>query len=238
MNTSWRLFLAALRFMTHRPTPSGNAAGELPHEATRLFPVIGMLLGLMAAGIYWLGAQLWPTSVAVALSMAATLLATANPAGESTSTAPGHVEPGRHRARLGAAYWVFSLLVKYNALMALTAATGPFPLPAYLTLGLIMIVGQASSYGLVVSSLKTEESAAARATTLDLGIALVLGFLPATLLGIPGLAGLVSGIVMRLVLTARVLPRRNLEPRQQLEVTQQLTEVCFYLGAVATWRYV
>ncbi len=218
----WRPFMAALRFITRRPPPPDAPSGALPHEATRFLPLAGSLIGLAAAGIYWLGAQFWPTNVAVALSMAATLLATA------ASTSAG----------LGAAYWVLSLLIKYNALMALTAATGPFPLPAYMTLGLIMVAGQASSYGLVVSSMKTGASTALPATTADLGIALLLGFLPATLLGIPGLAGLVAAIVLRLVLTAYVLPWLKLEPRQQLEVTQQVTEACFYLGALATWKYV
>lgn len=227
MNTPWLLFLAALRFMTRRAPSRDDASRPMPHAATRFFPLIGILSGLLAGGIYWLGAQLWPTSVAVVLCMAATSLAATSPvAGEARG------------ARLGAAYGMLSLLVKYNALMALTAATGPIPLPPYLTLGLVMIAGQAAAGGLVVSLLTGGTSVAPRATTGDLGVALLIGFLPATLLGIPGLAGLVSAIVLRLILTAVVLPRTALEPRLQLDVTQQMTEVSFYLGAVATWRYV
>jgi hypothetical protein len=61
---------------------------------------------------------------------------------------------------------------------------------------------------------------------------------PAALLGIPGLIGLVSAIVVRLLLTAPILPKLKSGFRRRLDVTQRLTEAAFYLGALATWKYV
>lgn len=234
-----RLFLAALRFLVRRPASAGAPAGALPHQAMRFFPLIGMLIGAFAAGIYALGAQIWPANVALVLSMLAGVSISADFAEESSrSAAPTMTARAPHAARLGAAYWVFLLLVKYNTLMALTAAHGPLPMPPYLTLGLIMIAAQAVSSALVVSIMATHAPAAQRASTADLSIALIVGCLPATLLGAPGLAGLIAAIGMRLLLTARILPMLKLAVRRQLGVTQQVTEVCFYLGALATWKYV
>jgi cobalamin synthase len=180
---------------------------------------------LCAAAVYWLGSQAWPTSVAVVLSMLATTLL-----------------DGRGRG-FGAVYWIFVLLVKYNALMALSAANVPVPLPPFVTLGLIMVAGQAASRALVVSVMATDIPSAAgpspfRATANDLSVALIIGFAPAALLGIPGLIGLVSAITLRLLLTAAILPRLGIRNRERFYVTQQLTELCFYLGALATWKYV
>jgi adenosylcobinamide-GDP ribazoletransferase len=228
VNGQIRLFLAALRFVTGRPADAGAGAGAgaldvlAPREAARFIPLAGIVIGLVGAGVYWLGAQIWPTSVAVVASMLATFLATAN-LHDNASSAP---------------YWVFVLLIDYNALMALSAANIPLALPAFLTLGLIMIAGHAASGALVVSTMASHAPAALRLTNGDLGVALLLGLAPAALLGIPGLIGLVSAIVVRLLLTAPILPKLKSGFRRRLDVTQRLTEAAFYLGALATWKYV
>jgi adenosylcobinamide-GDP ribazoletransferase len=219
VNAQWRLFLAALGWVTHG-TPASTGS--------RFVPVVGICIGLIAAAVYWGAAQLWPTSLAVVLSMLAAALLTV------TRTAPS--------AGLGALYWVFVLFLKYNALMALSAASVPLPLPPYCALGLIMVAAQAASRGLVVSVMATGSPTAPLGTpqvsTADLLIALSLGLAPAALLGIPGLIGLVAAILMRLALPGYVLGKFRLALRERLEVVQSLTEVTFYLGALASWKYV
>ena len=77
-------------------------------------------MGAAGGAVYWIGAQFWPTSVAVVLSMLATALLSAR-----FGAATGAQTP---RPRL---FWfVFAVLLKYNVLMALSAAGLPFPLPA------------------------------------------------------------------------------------------------------------
>jgi hypothetical protein len=61
---------------------------------------------------------------------------------------------------------------------------------------------------------------------------------PATVLGIPGLAALVAAIVMRLGLAAFLNRRPQPPSSTQMNAVQPLTEACFYLGALATWKYV
>ena len=212
MSTAWRPLLSALRSVRRVPV--------------RYLPVAGMLVGAIGGAVYWVAAQFWPSSVAVVLSLFATALI----GGTGSEDSIAKFQPA----------WldVFVLLIKYNALMALTAANLSFPVPANLALGLIMVCGQAAGHGLLVSVLATRAEILPRVSSGELGFALAAGFAPAAVLGIPGLAGLVAAIVMRLGLGAS-LNRRARPPSLTLIYTvQPLTETCFYLGALATWKYV
>lgn len=224
MNAPWRLFLAAFGLVTHGTASALDGGDTAPHEASRLVPVVGICIGVLAALVYWAAAQIWPTSLGVVLSMLTMTLLTR--------------APGAPRGDLGALYWVFALFVKYNALMALSAANVPLPLPAYCGLGLIMVAAQAASRGLVVSVMATDSPTVLRVTTGDLVIALGLGLAPAVLLGIPGLVALAAAIIMRLALGGNVLASFRHASRDRLEIIQQLTELSFYLGALASWKYV
>jgi adenosylcobinamide-GDP ribazoletransferase len=191
--------------------------------APRFTPLLGVLIGAAGGGVYWLGAQIWPTSIAVVLAMLATALL-------SASSGAGSVAVGRiPRSEL--LVIVFALLIKYNALMALSAANLPYRVPANVALGLIMIAGQASSRALAVSASKPVSYA-------DLGIALAVGFAPAALIGIPALIGLAAAIAARIAFIAYIRRSRPSVTAAELDLTQQLTEVCFYLGALATWSYI
>ena len=195
-------------------------------------PLVGGLIGLAGGVIYWLAVQVWPTSVAVILAMAATTMASfaARPAGEPIALSLDHID-----------LWVqiFYLLIKYNALMALSAAKLSFAAPAEATLGLIMICGYAASGALVVSMLTvTPGLSSVKPSNTDLGLTLLVGFAPAVLLGIPGLTGLVAAILISLGFTAYLKISGAARSVRRLEITQQLTEVAFYLGALSTWSYV
>jgi hypothetical protein len=188
---------------------------------------MGAAVGAVGGGIYWLGAQIWPTSVAVVVSMLATTLLSARMGGAVGT--PGSAV-GTPAPALGALGFVFAVLLKYNALMALSAASLPFPLPANAALGLIMIVGNAASRALVVSMKPASHA--------DLGIAWVLGFAPAALIGLPGLVGLAAAIAARIALMAYIRRKPLIVAAAQLDLGQQLTEICFYLGALAAWAYI
>ena len=192
------------------------------HQVTapRFTPLLGVFIGAVGGGVYWLAAQLWPTSIAVILSMLATTLLSAG-WGASAGMA------------------VFAILVKYNALMALSAANVPFALPANFALGLIMIAGQASSRALLISVPAPPAHPASKpASPADIGIALAIGFAPAALIGLPGLVGLAGAILARIVFVAYLRRRRPPFTAADLDGTQQLTETCFYLSALAAWAYI
>jgi hypothetical protein len=196
--------------------------------APRFTPLWGVLTGAVGGGVYWISAQLWPTSIAVILSMLSTNMISSR--GDPDAAAAVSTAPTPDRELLG---MVFAVLVKYNALMALSAASLPFALPPNLALGWIMIAGHAASRALLVSV------GASPASHADLGVALALGFAPAALIGIPGLIGLAGAIAARFAVVA-YLRRRGpgASMGREIKMTQQATEVCFYLGALAAWEFI
>ena len=124
---------------------------------------------------------------------------------------------------------MFALFIKYNVLMALSAANLPFALPENFALGLIMIAGHACE----PRSRGLDETGFPR----DLAMALAIGFAPAALIGMPGLIGLVTAIAARMACVAFIRRSRPAAGRE-LDVMMQLTEVCFYLGALASWTFI
>jgi cobalamin synthase len=212
MSTAWRPAFSALRSLKRVPA--------------RYLPVAGILVGVIGGAVYWVAAQFWPSSVAVVLSLfAAELIGGAASEDSIANFRPAWLD-------------VFVLLIKYNALMALTTANLAFSVPTNCALGLIMVCGRAASHGLLVSVLAAHTELSPRVSSGDLAFALAVGFVPATVLGIPGLAALAAAIVMRLGLAA-FLNRRPQPPSAALMIAvQPLTETCFYLAALATWKYV
>ena len=189
-------------------------------------PLLGIVIGALGGAIYWLAVQIWPSSVAVILSMAVTALLTTE----------FRELPASRLDFLGR---VLCLLVKYNALMALSAAKLPFAAPANVPLALIMIAGYAASFALLVAVQATRaEKSAPKIGHGSLSLALLIGFAPAALLGIPGLIGLTAAIVVGLGCIAFFKHPRISAAGDRLDATQLVTEACFYLGALATWKYV
>jgi adenosylcobinamide-GDP ribazoletransferase len=189
-------------------------------------PLIGALIGTLGGAVYWLAVQIWPSSVAVILSMAATALLT-------------QIRGALPATRIDILNRALGLLIKYNALMALSAAKLPFAVPPNVPLALIMICGYAASFALPVAVMATRpEKSAPKVSGGSLGLALLIGFAPAALLGIPGLIGLAVAIIAGMGIIAFLKFKRADGSRDALDMTQLLTEACFYLGALATWRYV
>jgi len=189
-------------------------------------PLLGILIGALGGAVYWLAAQIWPSSVAVILSMALTAVLTTD----------FRAMPA---ARFDLLSRVLCLLIKYNALMALSAAKLPFAVPANVPLALIMIAGLAASFALLVAVMATRpEKTAPKVGQGSLIFALLIGFAPAALLGIPGLTGLAAAVVAGLGVIAFLRHRNIGGSGDTLDLTQLLSEASFYLGALATWRYV
>ena len=77
MRAELRYFFVALGYFTRVPVPRsiGYAAGDLD-QAARYFPLVGACVGAWGALVYLVALRALPPSIAVGLSMAATLLAT------------------------------------------------------------------------------------------------------------------------------------------------------------------
>ena len=192
-------------------------AEQRQDAALRFTPLWSALIGAAGGAVYWLSTQIWPANVAVVLALLAIALLRAG------------LEGRRTLAQAALPGLVLAVLVKYNALMALSAASLPFAAPANVALGFIMIAGLASSRALAVS--------AAPVSHADLGVALLVGFAPAALIGLPGLVGLVAAIGARIAVVAYVKRARPDASVPDLDLLREAAEVCFYLGALATWGY-
>lgn len=71
------IFALALQFLTRLPVPTARLFTEARLAAApRYFPLIGALIGALAAAIYWGAAQFFPPLIAAILSTGATLLLT------------------------------------------------------------------------------------------------------------------------------------------------------------------
>ncbi len=196
-------------------------------KTAKFAPLVGALIGTLGAAAYWLSAEIWPSSVAVILSMALTAWLAA----ATHSALPA--------SRFDLAFRLFCLLIKYNALMALSAAQLPFAVPANVALGLIMICAHAASYALMIGVLGArppDEGSKLGSGTLS--IALLLGLAPAAILGIPGLSGLAAAIAVSLGVIAYLRLKGASAADELPGLAQQLAEASFYLGALATWSYV
>ena len=182
--------------------------------APRFAPIAGLLIGAAGAIVFWISTQMWPASIGVVLAM---LIMT--------------VLAGRNAmAEFGTVGVIFALLAKYNALMALSGASLPYRLPANTALGLIMMAALAASRALAISVRPVAH--------VELALALSLGFAPALLLGLPGLIGLAAAIAaLLLVMTASRLSRMR-RAVENLRIIEEITEICFYLGALAAWAYI
>jgi adenosylcobinamide-GDP ribazoletransferase len=241
MSTQWRLFLTALRFDTRLLSAAlDNTDVAYPGAAARYVPIAGALLGAVGGGVYWLAAQLWPTSIAVVLSLLATTVMSGAARGTLAAERPADESNLNTGVRAsGMVALVFALLLKYNVLMALSAANLPFAVPANTALALIMICGHAASHCLVISLIASSARASSTpVSNVDLSLALGVGLAPAALLGIPGLIGLVAAILACAVFLAYLKRDRKAVAGVQLYAAQQVTEICFYLAALASWTYV
>lgn len=73
------ILLTALMFFTRIPVPAFVGYRFQPdylQQAARYFPLIGILVGAVAGGVYYLSSLIFPSSIAVVLSMAASILLT------------------------------------------------------------------------------------------------------------------------------------------------------------------
>lgn len=215
-------------------------------------PLVGAAIGAAGGAAFWAGAQIWPASIAVAIAMLVAAAANARSA-SIFSRAAGTL--------LGLVIVVVAVLLRFNALMALSAAQLPFALPPNTALGLVMVAGGASSRALALSApvwpvarapgeIPARLHAAAPMTppsTVHLAWALTLGFVPAALLGIRGLVAIAAALsaCMAIGLYLRSAMRSDtrgaqLEPWLELAPAafRELAETAFYLGALAVWPLV
>lgn len=252
-----RLFLTAVQFFTRIPVPAwvGHSAQQLD-QAARYFPLVGICVGVLSAATLWLGAQVLPLSLAVGLSMVASILATGAFHEDGLSDfADGMGGYGKEKvlaimkdSRVGA-YGVIALvlvlLLKYQALLELCSAQSPLFVVAALVAAHSISRLMATSIMLTQHYIRDDDSARAKPAAQQIShasfaIALLTGAAAIGILFAAGahpasvLAAVTAAFLMRMYLAWQLQKRLGGYTGDCLGAVQQLSELAFYLGLLST----
>lgn len=244
-SNQWRYFLTAIMFFTRIPVHFEQFDEDDLNKSTRFFPLVGILVGAVGTLVFWLSNRLLPLEVAVLLSMAATILLTGAFHEDGLADAIDGLGGGWTREQVltimvdsrigsyGAVGLLLTLLTKYQALSYQMAIFVP----------VAMIAGHALSRLCAVlvmftqSYVKAEGKSKPLATQLnvaELMIATFFGLLPLVFLETKFLAALLPVAVVWLWFSAKIKTRIGGYTGDCLGAMQQLTEVAFYVGLLAS----
>ncbi len=252
-----RRFLTAIQFFTRLPVPAwvGHSAQQL-EQAVRYLPLVGMLVGAIAASVMWTVAQVLPLSLAVGISMAAGILATGAFHEDGLSDFADGMGGGHSKekalaimkdSRVGA-YGVIALvmvlLLKYQVLVALCSGYSLLLASAALVAAHSVSRLMAASLLLTQHYVRDDDSARARLaaqhmSAADFAIALIATLAAlvvlyaggARILAVFAAAG--AALTMRAYLAWRLQKRLGGYTGDCLGAVQQLSELAFYLGLLA-----
>ncbi|MEQ1629907.1 MAG: adenosylcobinamide-GDP ribazoletransferase [Gallionella sp.] len=249
-----RLLLTAVQFFTRLPVPDwvGHSAGQL-NQASRYFPLVGMVVGALSAAILYSSAQVFPLSVAVLLSMIASILITGAFHEDGLSDFVDGLGGGFTREKVlaimkdsrigayGVIALVLALLIKFQSLLALCHAHSWQFLAAALIAAHSFSRLMATSIMLTQRYIRDDDTARAKPAAQQIS---TVSFTIATLTGIASLAllfaagepvvnlssAVFAAIMMRMYLAWRLRKRLGGYTGDCLGAVQQLTELAFYLG--------
>ena len=243
-------FFGAVRFFTRLPVPAwvGHSSAAL-NRAARYFPAVGLLVGGIGALVYQASALFWPQSVAVLLSLAATIYATGAFHEDGLADSVDGFGGGWDKLRIleimkdsrvgsyGVVAMVLALLGKFLLLNSLDAALVPWAL----------LAGHAASRFcsnlLLATMTYVREDLLSKAkplaTQLYAGeLAVALFFVLLALIPLSpenALAGCALATISTWWLAAKFKRWLGGYTGDCLGATQQVSELAFYLGLVAHW---
>jgi adenosylcobinamide-GDP ribazoletransferase len=241
----WRLLLLSLGFFTRIPVPSQSDFKESDlSSAAKYFPLVGLLVGLIAALVYALALKVFPVEIAVILSMVATIYLTGAFHEDGLADATDGLGGGWEKEQVltimqdsrignfGAIALVLALLAKFQALVHLP----PVLIPG------VLIAGHALSRLAAVFVIFTQsyvrETGKAKPlttqlTSSELLLACLFGLAPLAFLGPRFLWALLPVALAWLWFSYKLKQRIGGYTGDCLGAMQQLTEIAFYLGVLA-----
>ena len=236
-------FFGAIRFFTRLPVPAwvGHSSEALA-SSTRYFPAVGIVVGGIAALVFLATSYVWPLTLAVLVSMAATLYITGAFHEDGWSDTIDGLGGGWEKERVlaimkdsrigsyGAAALIIMLLAKFCALIELKPSLIPLAMIAGHALSRLCATAVMTSLDYVRDEGKAKPMSAKISSAARL-FALLTALLP--LLFLPW-SQVLTGIVLAAFATlwlARLFKRRiGGYTGDCLGAVQQLSEVAFYCG--------
>lgn len=252
-----RLFFIALQFFTRLPIPRwvGFEQSWLNH-ASRYFPLVGLVVGAIGAGVYVIAAQWLPAAVAAVLSTAATIYITGafheDGFADTCDGMGGGMGGGMTKERVleimkdsrVGAYGAIGIVCMLGAKLAALASLPPMAAIGALLLAHPLSRLAATSLIWQMDYARAEGKAkplAVRMSDQEFGIAALTVLLPALALlafGLLDLAAIAAGLFAALLATrwlARKFTRRlGGYTGDCLGAVQQLAEVAIYIAVLAT----
>jgi adenosylcobinamide-GDP ribazoletransferase len=248
MRREVQVFLLAVQFLTRLPVPRDLPfSEERLTEATKFFPLVGLVVGLIGAGVLWAAAQVLPMTVAVLLSTAATIAATGAFHEDGLADAADGLGGGMTRERTleimrdsrigtyGAVTLGLTLALKVTALASLPLSVA-LPLVAlghgisrYAPVAVIFTSAYAREEG--AKFVAPTISAGGHALSLASGAVLLVCLLWA--IGPAALAGAVAGAVLAAGMARIYLRKLGGFTGDCLGATQQMAELGLILGVLA-----
>lgn len=262
MCKEWKYFLLALGFFTRIPVPSfaDFQESDLNHSA-KYFPLIGIIVGLVAAASFALSVQFLPQTIAVLVSMASTIYLTGAFHEDGLADSADGLGGGRCREHIltimqdsrigtyGAVAIFLMLFAKFQLLSSLNSYLVPFALIAGHAFSRLSAVYIMASLAYTKPQGKAKPLAT-QISWLDLSVANIFGLLPFfAIIGLLLVNNHLVAIVVKFVLMT-LIPvllswlwwRHKIHQclggytGDTLGAMQQIAELAFYFG-LTVWSY-
>jgi len=242
------VFLGAIRFFTRIPI-----SDRVPHSpeqlnnAARYFPAVGIIVGLVSAIVFGMSSLFFPEPVCVVIAMATSIYITGAFHEDGLSDMTDGLGGGWDKTRI-MEIMKDSRVGSYGVIAITMALLSKFVLLSAFNVGwipLLLIAGHAFSRYcavLIMAGMNyVREDASSKAKPLAtqlsrnaLIVASVFGLLPLLLLPISAsLAGISLGLLATIWLGSKLQKWLGGYTGDCLGATQQLSELAFYLGALA-----
>lgn len=259
MQQQYRYFLLALGFFTRIPVPSFNDFQEAElNQSAKYFPLVGVIVGISAAVLFYLAALILPHSIAVLISMAGTIYLTGAFHEDGLADSADGLGGGWEKERIltimqdsrlgtyGAVALLLMLLAKFQTLTAMDAFLIPATLISAHAISRLCAIWMMRDLPYVKSSGKAKPLAT-EINLADTLLAHVFGLLPLLCVLVLFVAYDYPLLSVLLYLVLTLVPmalvwwwwRNKIRfwlggyTGDTLGATQQMTELAYYLGVLA-----
>lgn len=241
------LFLSALQFLTRLPAPGwiGWSDDRLA-RASRYFPLVGLVLGVIAGSIACGMGHVLPPAVAAGLALAALLLTTGALHEDGLSDCCDGLGGGRTRDRsleimrdsrigaYGAAGIALSLGLRWSALAAMAPGAAGFALLVALPAGraAVALMLWRGSYARPTGAAASAAGASAPEAAIAAATALLAG---AVFGGLAGLAAVAAALVLGLLWLSYVSGRLGGYTGDALGAGEQIGQIAALIILAGVW---
>jgi adenosylcobinamide-GDP ribazoletransferase len=245
MKYQLQLFFTALTFFTRIPCAAWGKHDEADlNHAAKYFPLVGALVGSVAASVFLLASWILPASLAVLLSMVATLLLTGAFHEDGLSDAVDGLGGGFDKEQMltimkdsrignyGAVALFMALLIKFQALINIPSGQLPVVLIAAHSISRLAATSLIYSQSYVRENGKAKPLAQ-NISERELLVAAMLGVAPLALLNPHLWWALLPMMLVWLWFSHKLKKLLGGYTGDCLGAMQQLCEITFYLGILA-----